>query len=167
MQQRPRDEREGGLARPFDGLSMGELDAKVDEFITISGLNEHNKLFKRGIVLAQTLRYECPGNDANLDGPVDATGAVLVNQEEANALELEGLPVAVKNILRMLKAYPATTYWLIACCSLAALVQGFDETAVNGGEYFTITIRPNGDDDAGRLGLVNAAPYLLSAIACL
>lgn len=130
-------ERQREIAQPFDGLTRDQLLAKVNEFMGDSGLDQREMpLIQRGIALAQTLRHARPGHDVDPNDIVDCDGGVWVNKEEYDALELEGKAVTVGNLWEKLGAYPATTYWLIACCSLAALVQGFDETAVNGGEYF-------------------------------
>lgn len=61
---------------------------------------------------------------------------VLVDEEEKRWMRREApeAEVSVGQFWNVLKAYPPKIYWLIACCCLAAVVQGFDETAVNGGK---------------------------------
>ena len=73
---------------------------------------------------------------------------------------------------------------LVACCSLGAAIQGWDESAVNGGMitailngnteliYFKAQVEYNGTDalrvpDRSVLGLLNSAPYLMCVFSCL
>ncbi|KAM0806076.1 major facilitator superfamily domain-containing protein [Usnea florida] len=57
---------------------------------------------------------------------------------------------------------------LVGCCSLGAMIQGWDETAINGG-WFDIVMGPGnspGSIDPGIIGLINAAPYLMCIFSC-
>jgi hypothetical protein len=65
---------------------------------------------------------------------------------------------------------PATMYLVIVLCSMAAAVQGMDETVVNGAQlFYGPQFGINGKDRRSTLilGLVNAAPYLgCATIGC-
>ncbi|ODV86769.1 hypothetical protein CANARDRAFT_195269 [[Candida] arabinofermentans NRRL YB-2248] len=65
---------------------------------------------------------------------------------------------------------PKTLYWLVATASMAACVQGMDETVINGANlYFPDAFGIGGDSDRDKmlLGLVNCAPYLCcSCVSC-
>jgi MFS family permease len=54
-------------------------------------------------------------------------------------------------------------YYLVTLCSVAAAVQGMDETVVNGAQLFygpQFGIGGKSDRDVLLIGLVNSAPYL-------
>ncbi|KAK9777174.1 hypothetical protein SCAR479_06242 [Seiridium cardinale] len=106
---------------------------------------------------------------------VDKEKRVVVDEEEKALMKLERRRITAQGISRwhwwretwiQLRAYPAKVYWLIVCCSLGAVVQGFDETAVNGAQvFYSKTLQL--DQGSIRLGAVNGAPYALSAVMCL
>lgn len=67
---------------------------------------------------------------------------------------------------------PAALYWLVVCCSMAAAVQGMDESVINGAnlfftDQFGLTSDPNDLSRDLIHGLVLGAPYLCCAtVAC-
>ncbi|KAI0170426.1 hypothetical protein BJ166DRAFT_195090 [Pestalotiopsis sp. NC0098] len=78
------------------------------------------------------------------------------------------------------QAYPPYFYWLVTLCCLSAVVQGFDETVINGAQTSLKAAFPDiigkeaiaksSEDDKTAvllLGLFNGAPYIVSAVACL
>ncbi|KAF1927013.1 uncharacterized protein M421DRAFT_102106 [Didymella exigua CBS 183.55] len=137
------------LRRPFAGWTPNRLDEHVTDFIKRSGLKEHNVLFKKGALLAQS--------KTALDK--EETGDLALQPKERRALRLE-------HSSRFLDRFhqPRRLYALVVCCSLGAAVQGWDQTAVNGAQiYFREAL---GLHDDNLLGLVNGAPYLCCAVAC-
>lgn len=92
-------------------------------------------LLRRGAFLAQHGEYTL-GTEADVHGQTEESldSTVYVTSEENMYLGMEAEKVTPFNFFRMLKAYSGTTYRVILCCSIGAIVQGFDETAVNGGE---------------------------------
>lgn len=135
---------------------------------------------------------------------VTRQGHVVVNNTELAYLQSEvskvkgpGIPHTARSgnatwwekLRGLLRSYPRRVYWLIACCSVGAVVQGFDETAVNGGGSYTesalcehgidfvslaqifykdtFKLGPENNENPYRLGLINGAPYAVSAIMCL
>lgn len=134
---------EARIAQPIGGRTRAELEELADQFIDEVGLQPHDILLthlKRGIFLgASPDRYarhppqaERPDKASDVDLAPDHT--VFVNDEEWKWLERERQDQESGNFFTRLGSYPRTTYLVIFCCSLGAIVQGFDETAVNGGQ---------------------------------
>ncbi|KAI9652686.1 MAG: Solute carrier 2 (Facilitated glucose transporter) member 8 [Bathelium mastoideum] len=155
-----RDYDEARIAQPFSGLSEQEMNNCINIFMEETQTEDWKlELFRRAAFLAEDPHCYL-GQDKSLC-PVNAT--------EKQALDLEKEAEVIKGFwgwLKHFRAYPSTVYRLIACCSLGAIVQGMDETAVNGAQVFYQKVF-NIKYHSGALGLVNSAPYLLAAIACL
>lgn len=134
---------EARIAQPIGGRTGAELQELADQFIDEVGLQPHDILLtniRRGVFLgASPDRYarhppraERPDMAPDIDLAPDHT--VFVNDEEWKWLERERHDQESGNFFTRLGSYPRTTYLVIVCCSLGAIVQGFDETAVNGGQ---------------------------------
>ncbi|CAM1509478.1 Fc.00g032170.m01.CDS01 [Cosmosporella sp. VM-42] len=62
---------------------------------------------------------------------------------------------------------PKMLYFLVTICSLCAVVQGMDETVVNGAQIFykrQFGIDSDSEQDSWLVGLTNSAPYLCCAV---
>ncbi|KAH9961498.1 hypothetical protein BC827DRAFT_1131587 [Russula dissimulans] len=135
------------LSNPLVGLSHEQLMADGAEFARTHGLAEDEELFKKGALAAQN---------------------PLAFESIAHFTETE------KNIFRREYTHrwdhPATLYYLVILCSVAAAVQGMDEAVINGANLFyapQFHIDPNSGNRGKNqwlLGLVNSAPYLCCAI---
>lgn len=127
------------IAKPFDGLDLQGMKEKVEDFRRKTGLTVDDVslvLLRRGAFLAQHGEYTVVGTEADVYEQTEESlsSTVYVSSEEDVYLGMEAEKVTPLNFFRMLKAYSRTTYHVILCCSIGAIVQGFDETAVNGGE---------------------------------
>lgn len=142
------DDDERLVARPFEGLDADQMTERAKDFIRETGIkpNEFPNLRRGAILAGSPTSYRLRGSsDENTDllfegnqfSDIDKEGYVLVNEKEAAALELEQTGIQWHTFYQRLKAYPPTVYLVIICCSLGAIVQGFDESAVNGGIYFS------------------------------
>ncbi|KAF6811763.1 MFS myo-inositol transporter [Colletotrichum sojae] len=130
------------LRNPLAGFTHDELIKDVDGFTETYGLTEHREDFRKGALLAQVINR--PGGFETVPGLTDDEKAVL--RKEVNHRW----------------AQPFQLYFLCALCAGSAIVQGMDQTAVNGAqEYYYATFDIN--DDLMR-GLLNGAPYLCSAL---
>lgn len=94
---------------PLAGLSREALMEDVEEFCRKFDLMEHIEVFKKGALVSQ--------NPSEIRGLSDLT------PDDVQILEME----KVKKWHQ-----PWRLYWLVVMCSLAAAVQGMDETANNG-----------------------------------
>ncbi|KAB8070594.1 hypothetical protein BDV29DRAFT_160301 [Aspergillus leporis] len=127
------------LKNPLAGLSREELYLDIEEFTQEKNLGDIVELLKRGALVAQ-----------------DPRSFELLNE----------LSEDEKELLRREKTHrwnqPFMMYFMTILCAGSAIVQGMDQTAVNGAqEYyfqeFSLTNR-------WQQGLLNGAPYLCSAV---
>lgn len=133
---------------PLTNISHEQLMSDVENFCKEHDLEEHLETFKKGALVAQ-----------NPDGALKLTE---LTDEDKAALERE-------HTHRWHQ--PFILYWLVIMCSMAAAVQGMDETANNGAQalyikQLNITAQRFGGKDQANymLGLVVGAPYLACAV---
>ncbi|KAL0956130.1 hypothetical protein HGRIS_002296 [Hohenbuehelia grisea] len=135
------------LANPLAGIPHDQLMDDAEAFAKKHGLGELSHVFRK---------------------------AALVAQDPLGFESLEQLDEDDKACLRREITHrwdqPKMLYYLVILCSVAAAVQGMDETVINGANLFfapQFGIDPN-SGDRGRnqwlLGLVNSAPYLCCAV---
>ncbi|KAH9967661.1 hypothetical protein BGW80DRAFT_1340738 [Lactifluus volemus] len=135
------------LSNPLAGLSHEQLMDNGAEFARTHGLGDVEDLFRQGALAAQD--------------PLAFEGISHFTEEEKGIFRRE---------LTHRWDQPATLYYLVILCSVAAAVQGMDEAVINGANLFfapQFHIDPN-QGNTGKnqwlLGLVNSAPYLCCAI---
>lgn len=132
------------VARPFEGLGLTEMKEIVNNFFDETGIErkELSHLLRGAILAASPSKYrrQPPSDQAgdkelgrNQSPDLDDDDSVFVDPREERALQQENTEINWTTFFTRLRAYPLTVYGVIICCSLAAIVQGFDETAVNGG----------------------------------
>lgn len=117
------------IANPFLGLTRLEMKQKIDRFSRISGLPVGD--LDIGAFLAKGYRPGTPANGQHVS--TDDSDVALVNEADTMVLRLEEEELTYTNFWVKFRAYPRLVFWVVVNCSLGALVQGFDETAVNGG----------------------------------
>ena len=109
------DKLSAAFENPLAGLSKEQICSDVEAFCNENGLTESVDVFKKG---------------------------ALVAQNPAAALEVAGLTDDERRILEREQTHrwsqPFTLYWLCIMCSLAAAVQGMDETVNNGAQALYI-----------------------------
>ncbi|TNY22033.1 hexose transport-related protein [Rhodotorula diobovata] len=133
------------LENPLQGISHERLEAMGRAFAREKGLGEYEEEFAKGAQIAQD--------------PLAFESLTMLNDDDRNVLRRE---VTHK------WHQPWQLYFLTICCSMAAAVQGMDESVTNGANLFWAPqfglITTSGTPNAGRnqwyLGLVNGAPYL-------
>lgn len=99
---------------PFRGWDRAEMDREVNRFIEETGLRTWEREIRYGAYLEQD-----PETDIDDD---ECRRALDLEREKENSPYWLGLP-----------RLPWRVYALVICCSLGAVVQGWDETAINGG----------------------------------
>ncbi|KAK0438695.1 uncharacterized protein EV420DRAFT_1623247 [Desarmillaria tabescens] len=137
------------LANPLAGLSHEQLIQDAKDFAKRYDLDDLSLELQKGALVAQdtTLFETLP----------------LLDEDDRIALRRE---------LTHRWDQPKMLYYLVILCSVAAAVQGMDETVINGAQLFfpkQFGIDPNTQDgNASKnqwiLGLVNSAPYLCCAV---
>ncbi|KAI0696769.1 hypothetical protein C8T65DRAFT_583196 [Cerioporus squamosus] len=136
------------LENPLANLTHEQLLADAAEFATTHDLGEFTETIQKGALLAQ------------------------------DPAAFETLPMLTEEDRRVLRRefthrwdHPKTLYYLVIMCSVAAAVQGMDESVINGANLFfpsQFDIEPAPGSGASReqwlIGLVNAAPSLCSGV---
>ncbi|KAL6358997.1 hypothetical protein LRP88_09195 [Fusarium phalaenopsidis] len=130
------------LRNPLVGLSRDQVLADVDAFVEEKGLQEHREDFRKGALVAQV------NNQAGAFEQID-----MLTEEE-------------KAVLRKEETHrwhqPFALYFLCTLCAGSAIVQGMDQTTVNGAqEFYFIEFDIN---NVWMKGFTNGAPYLCSAL---
>ncbi|GAA5974465.1 hypothetical protein JCM11641_003232 [Rhodosporidiobolus odoratus] len=137
------------LDNPLAGISLDRLEAMGRAFAREKGLEQYETVFAKGAQAAQD--------------PLAFETLPLLNEEDKAVIRHE---VSHK------WDHPKTLYLLIICCSMAAAVQGMDESVTNGANLFwppqfgldTDKSNPDAGTNQWLLGLVNGAPYLCCAV---
>ncbi|WWD16919.1 hypothetical protein CI109_101351 [Kwoniella shandongensis] len=141
--------RNARIQNPLYGIPKETLFNDVDKFCQQEGFTEQNHIFRKGALLAQ--------NPAKFEA-------------------YEELDEADKNVIRREKSHkwdqPRSLIWTVVLASVGAAVQGWDQTGSNGANLsFPIEFGindaktdPNWSTNQWLVGLVNAAPYIASAL---
>lgn len=108
------------LRNPLQGMTREELIADVDAFVDQRGLGEHREEFRKGALVAQ------------------------VNNQAGAFEHIDMLTENDKNHLRREETHrwhqPFMLYFLCTLCAGSAIVQGMDQTAVNGAQVRQMTL---------------------------
>ena len=141
------DKLSAAFENPLEGLSREQLFQDVEKFCQEADLMEHLDDFRKGALVAQSPR---------------SYGHVTeLSDEDRNILDRE---------VSHRWSQPFTLYWLVVMCSMAAAVQGMDETVNNGAQALYLddlgvtTARFDTGMQDNLTGLIVGAPYLCCAI---
>ncbi|GAA5919070.1 hypothetical protein JCM6882_003711 [Rhodosporidiobolus microsporus] len=137
------------LDNPLGGISLDRLEAMGRAFAREKGLEEFELEFAKGAQAAQD--------------PTAIDTLPLLSEEDKEVIRRE---VTHK------WDHPKTLYFLVVCCSMAAALQGMDESVINGANLFwapqfglnTEKGTPGADKNQWLMGLVAGAPYLCCAV---
>lgn len=102
------------LRNPLIGMSQAEVLADVDQFVTSRGLDEHREVFRQGSLLARQMNVQ--GAFEHMAEISEEDKAVLRREETHRWSQ------------------PFMLYFLCTLCAGSAIVQGMDQTAVNGAQ---------------------------------
>ncbi|KAF8228681.1 hypothetical protein L208DRAFT_1424354 [Tricholoma matsutake] len=140
------------IQNPLHGIPKDSLMAQVEAFAREQGMEDIEPILKKGALIAQS-----PKNYESIP-ELDENDKAVIRRETTHKW-----------------SQPAALYTTIIICSLAAAVQGWDQTGSNGAnlsfpQVFGINDVPP-DPNAARnqwiVGVINAGPYLGSAfIGC-
>ncbi|KAI6812207.1 putative MFS myo-inositol transporter [Hortaea werneckii] len=132
------------LRNPLAGMTEEDVIADVDEFVESKGLAEHREVFRKGALLARVNGRE--------EGFEDVS---QISEAEKDALRHE---------ITHRWSHPFMLYFLVVLCAGSAIVQGMDQTAVNGAQQYYFQEFDIGEDQVWMRGLLNGAPYLCSCV---
>ncbi|OBS29482.1 hypothetical protein FPOA_03419 [Fusarium poae] len=130
------------LRNPLAGMTRAELLADVDAFVDSKGLQDHREDFRKGALVAQV--NNTPGAFEKIDIVTEEEKAVLRKEETSRWHQ------------------PFALYFLCTLCAGSAIVQGMDQTAVNGAQEFYF--KEFEIENEWMEGFTNGAPYLCSAL---
>lgn len=108
------------LENPLLGLTQEQVLEEVDAFTESKGLTEHREVFRKGALMAQLINVP--------DG-----------FEQISILDEEDKAVLRKEVSHRWHQ-PFMLYFLCALCAGSAIVQGMDQTAVNGAQVCPTTL---------------------------
>jgi len=132
------------LRNPLAGFSEEQVLADVDAWCVDKGLQEHQEWFRKGALIAR------------------------VGQRDDGFEYVQQLSEEEKDLLRHEITHrwsqPSMLYFLVVLCAGSAIVQGMDQTAVNGAQEFYFEEFDIGEDQVWLRGLLNGAPYLCSCL---
>ncbi|QRV82699.1 Sugar (and other) transporter [Ceratobasidium sp. AG-Ba] len=138
------------LANPLAGITHAKLEEQALAFAHSHGLSAEADLIRKGALVAQDpLAFDSLSQLSESD-------KAELRREQTHRWD-----------------QPKTLYYLVALCSMAAAVQGMDETVTNGANLFwpkqfglfpDDPKNPNAGRDQWLLGLVASAPYLCCAV---
>ena len=157
------------LLDPFERYTQADIHNYVDEFLQSSQLHTFALHVRRGALLAQNqFDFERwafrTGQSAPFPGDTNKPPEILpferehlrkeqglrsarspeVNEDESSGSENKPEDIVRKtesrSSLRQYFYQRITIHFLVACCSLGAAIQGWDETAVNGGMLPSYTV---------------------------
>lgn len=132
------------LTDPLEGMSEDDVLRDVDSFVDEKGLGEYRDEFRRGALLARVFQQ-----------PTGFESVKAISEEERDILRME-----VSHRWHQ----PFMLYFLAVLCAGSAIVQGMDQTAVNGAQQYYFLEFGIGEDRPWIRGLLNGAPYLCSCL---
>lgn len=102
------------LRNPLAGMTREQVLADVDDFVSSKGLDEHREDFRKGALVAQVNNQ--PGGFEKLDILTEDDKIILRKEETSRWHQ------------------PFALYFLCTLCAGSAIVQGMDQTTVNGAQ---------------------------------
>jgi len=133
------------LRNPLAGFTEEQVLADVETWCTEKGLTQDLDSFRKGALIARVGQRDDGYEYVN-----------ILSEEEKGWLRHE---------TTHRWSQPFMLYFLVVLCAGSAIVQGMDQTAVNGAQIFYF--EEFGINDVWLQGLLNGAPYLCSAaIGC-
>ncbi|KAH8174884.1 sugar transporter domain-containing protein [Sarocladium implicatum] len=130
---------------------MGEQYAREHQGLTDE---DDIRAFRLGAIIAGDLDAE------------DDTSTLKEKYAAVEGLTEEERQTLVEEVEKKWR-HPGMLYFLVTVCSLCAVVQGMDETVVNGAQIFykkQFGIDSESSRDTWLVGLLNSAPYLCCAV---
>lgn len=167
-------------------LNVTGLESYRGLFNQAMYLAQHPKAFENG--REPELDYEMAGEYSRFPSD-DPARQLAPSPQDLEKLELDASPVSEPPQQRQWRwfsrfqmpgfrrwyALPAAVKHIVFVCATGAMVQGIDEAVVNGAQglylaAFGISIGGSSgviqEDNAGKAGLINAAPYLCCVVSC-
>lgn len=120
---------------PLVGMSDADLEADVDGFLARYELQAFETAFRKGALLA---RAEAEGKS------MTATTTMMTRYEHQQLSDAESEALVAEH-KKPMRSIPSTMWLLCALCAGCAIVQGMDQTVINGAQVrhiYTCTTHP-------------------------
>ncbi|EKG11171.1 Sugar/inositol transporter [Macrophomina phaseolina MS6] len=130
------------LRNPLAGRTEEDVLAEVDAWVEEKGLQDSRDAFRKGALLARVQQRD------------DGFESVSALSEEEKGL--------LRHEVNHRWSQPFMLYFLVVLCAGSAIVQGMDQTSVNGAQLFYFD--EFGITNVWQQGLLNGAPYLCSCL---
>lgn len=104
---------------PFDNWDENQMRSEIEDYLALTGLSEDRRYFELG----GRLNLQTEAFNVELQAEL--------SEEERTALFQEDHPKGLFSRFRQSRGL----WTLVILCSAAAAVQGWDESAINGGEH--------------------------------
>lgn len=134
------------LRNPLSGMTEEAVIQDVDAFVEARGLQNHREAFRKGGLLARVSQRSPETGFQRISALSDEEKSWLQEENDHKWRQ------------------PFMLYFLVVLCAGSAIVQGMDQTAVNGAQQFYFRTFNIGEEEVWRRGLLNGAPYLCSAL---
>lgn len=183
---------------PFNELHPGEMEEKLQSFLKATALGVYEDLFRKAMFLAQDpqaldtdekvqhlVRELEPLVGRSVDLKITEPEQKHLARDKIDTTEESGQPTDKSRYWKIdTKKWrlPWPLWRLVTLCALGALVQGWDQSAVNSAQLFYqaafkiwIENKPQGlppptqpplAPQPWKVGLVNSAPYLCCILSC-
>lgn len=132
------------MRNPLSGMTEEDVIRDVDAFVEARGLTNERDAFRKGALLARVSQR-----------PTGFESVSQLSEEEKGWLRHE---------IDHRWSQPFMLYFLVILCAGSAIVQGMDQTSVNGAQQFYFRTFNIPEEAVWQRGLLNGAPYLCSAL---
>ncbi|KAJ3572394.1 hypothetical protein NP233_g3117 [Leucocoprinus birnbaumii] len=140
--------RNARIQNPLHGIPRDKLLSQVEEFAREKGMEDITPLLQKGALIAQS------PSQFEIIPELDEADREIIRRETTHKWD-----------------QPKDLYFTVILCSIAAAVQGWDQTGSNGAnlsfpdEFNISTTDPvNGARNEWIVGVINAAPYISSCL---
>ena len=149
---------------PFNDIEPEDMETLLDDFMKKTDIEHiYRQIFRKGMYLAQySEAFANPG---------EREDGLSLTDKEQKYIKFEKL--VTTNELPTWKLdfekwrLPGPLWRLVVLCALGALVQGWDEAAVNSAQlYYQSPLKIPLDSEPFRAGIVSSAPYLCCVFSC-
>ena len=150
---------------PFNNMTPKEMEDKLRAFMEQTNIESiYQPVFRKGMYLAQY--SESFADEEGRDDGLELT------EPEKHFLKFDKLATTSDSYIwksdRKKWNLPWPLWRLVTLCALGALVQGWDESAINSAQlFYQETLQFSLKDNPWKAGLVSSAPYLCCVFSCL
>ncbi|KDN37915.1 hypothetical protein K437DRAFT_32084 [Tilletiaria anomala UBC 951] len=162
------------LVNPLKAFTREQVIQRARYFATDLAQFRNDPALVQTFVKAALVAWSSTGASSGSGGAEDAQENAKISEDERTHFAFEDIPElddedrkVLRREIRNKWQQPKTLYALVVCCSLAAVVQGMDQSVISGANLFwpaTFGISEETDRNEWLKGIVNSAPYFSCAL---